>query len=143
VYIKNPVEEKRPGNDGGCFTAALDAVRRWGGVLEHPLHSAAWVAHGLPKPVGTGWQQVLSGEWMCEVWQAAYGHRADKATGLFYCGDAPRPLDWRLVKGSHGVQKKPGRPGSEIPKRERAATPLAFRDALLDLALGAVNRVAP
>jgi hypothetical protein len=26
----------RPGNDHGCFESALRAVRRWGGVLEHP-----------------------------------------------------------------------------------------------------------
>ena len=38
------------GDDGGCFTAALAAVRRWGGVLEHPEASHAWVAHGLLRP---------------------------------------------------------------------------------------------
>lgn len=29
------------GDDGGCFEAALSAVRKWGGVLEHPESSHA------------------------------------------------------------------------------------------------------
>jgi len=48
-------EHNRPGNDGGCFAAALAAVRRWGGVLEHPAGSNAFAAFGLPRPVGVGW----------------------------------------------------------------------------------------
>ncbi|WP_215412864.1 hypothetical protein, partial [Escherichia coli] len=43
-------EHNRPGNDGGCFAAALASVRRWGGVLEHPASSKAWAAHGLTAP---------------------------------------------------------------------------------------------
>src|SRR5947208_16581661 len=39
------------GADGGCFAAALEAVRTFGGVLEHPAYSAAWDAHGLPEPL--------------------------------------------------------------------------------------------
>jgi len=42
----------RVGDDGGCFASALASVRRCGGVLEHPAYSAAFAAHGLPKP---GW----------------------------------------------------------------------------------------
>lgn len=39
------VNEKRYGHaigdDGGCFASALDAVRTWGGVLEHPAETIA------------------------------------------------------------------------------------------------------
>ena len=47
-------EHNRPGNDGGCFEAALNAVRKWGGVLEHPAFSKAWSGYGLARP-GIGW----------------------------------------------------------------------------------------
>ena len=30
------------GEDEGCFEAALEAVRKYGGVLEHPANSIAW-----------------------------------------------------------------------------------------------------
>src|SRR6266566_9520079 len=36
------------GDDGGCFAAALDAVRTYGGVLEHPADSRAFHHFGLP-----------------------------------------------------------------------------------------------
>lgn len=84
------------GDDGGTFAAALAAVQRWGGVLEHPAFSLAWAAHDLAPPGAYGWTRGLFGPgWVCEVSQAAYGHRAPKLTWLHYCGDAPPPpLDW-------------------------------------------------
>src|SRR5262245_45125893 len=45
----------RLGDDGGCFAAALAAVRKFGGVLEHPAYSHAWRAHGLQWPLTRGW----------------------------------------------------------------------------------------
>jgi hypothetical protein len=40
----------KKGQDGGCFTMALYAVRKFGGVLEHPAFSDAWLAHDLTPP---------------------------------------------------------------------------------------------
>ena len=141
VYSLNPIPEKAPGNDGGCFRSALHAVNRYGGVLEHPVNSSAWVAHDLPKPLGSGWQKVGDG-WMCEVWQSAYGHKASKATGLYYRGlTPPLPLDWRLVPGEYVCEtskKTNARPA--IKKTERIKTPILFRDVLLSLA---AHSVAP
>jgi len=54
-YARYGGEHNRPGNDGGCFPAALKSIKQWGGVLEHPAASRAWPVHGLKKPYGVGW----------------------------------------------------------------------------------------
>jgi hypothetical protein len=136
-------EHNRPGNDGGCFAAALAAVNRWGGVLEHPAKTRAWAAHGLGKPTGTGWQRSGLG-WVCEVWQSAYGHRANKATWLYYHGtNPPFELRWARPKGTHqiGFYDQRGKTANKptLGKREANATPLEFRDELLRLAMKAHN----
>lgn len=135
-------ERNRPGNDGGCFESALAAVRRWGGVLEHPAFSGAWAAFGLqrPHPRRLGWQQSGAGrEWVCEVWQSAYGHRARKRTWLLWVGDGvPLELNWERPAGTHQVgyhdQRGKDRNKPTLTKREANATPIAFRDALISLA---------
>ena len=57
------------GDDEGCFAAALDAMRRHGGVLEHPEASPAWT--GLRTPHATESRRVVvtagQGEWTCCV----------------------------------------------------------------------------
>lgn len=83
----------RVGDDGGLFAAALAAVRRWGGVLEHPAESRAWPAHGLPRPRRGAWAEGAGG-WVTEVSQRAYGHRARKRTWLYAVGARPADLDW-------------------------------------------------
>lgn len=133
-------EHNRPGNDGGCFAAALYAVRRWGGVLEHPAKSKAFAAHGLSRPRARGWQPETDGRgWMCEVWQSAYGHRANKATWLYYVGYAkPHDLRWDRPIGSHQIgrhdQRGPAANKPTLGKREANATPPEFRDELIRLA---------
>lgn len=133
-------EHNKPGNDGGCFASALESVNKWGGVLEHPAKSKAFAAHNLPKPSGIGWQATLWGGWVCEVWQSAYGHRANKATWLYYRGNKPPfSLRWGRLAGTHqvGFQDKRGKERNKptLGKREANATPLEFRDELLKLAL--------
>jgi len=143
----------RVGDDGGCFDAALAAVRKWGGVLEHPAFSYAWPAFGLPMPERRGWMRTLFDPgWVCQVSQAAYGHQARKLTWL-YCISPNRPrMDWRrpaasvsdmgrnrLVVsaqvsfcGNHGNSRLP-----RLSKRAAARTPIAFRDVLIEIARGA------
>lgn len=119
--------------DGGMFESALNAVRTWGGVLEHPARTRAWKRYGLPKPAKSGWTQSLDdGGWTCEVDQRWYGHEANKPTWLYYFGEEPPPeLHWgRAPKG----EKTVGRSWGQGRDRKRSGTPAAFRDLLLELA---------
>jgi len=129
-------EHNRPGNDGGCFAAALSSLREWGGVLEHPAESHAWRAFGLLAPLRIGWNHHR-GMWTCEAWQSAYGHRARKRTWLAYVGEnPPAELDWSRPPGTHQCgwfdRSKP-----TLGKRAASATPPGFADALIALAEGA------
>lgn len=131
-------DHNRPGNDGGTFAAALVAVRRFGGVLEHPANTKAWRAHGLMAPSGNCWQKTIDGGWVCEVWQSAYGHKANKATWLYFVGEAPPSMRWDRKRGAHQVGWQDGRGKNKnkptLSKTEANATPILFRDALISMA---------
>ena len=139
------------GDDGGCFAAALVALVRFGGVLEHPADSKAWAAfHINAPPAGGGWTWAnwgTPGMWTCEVAQRNYGHRARKRTWLltskiplkklprFVWGDGETP---ELVIGTGadwiGKMWAAGRKVEHMTKRERQLTPVQFRDLLLSMA---------
>jgi hypothetical protein len=136
------------GDDGGCFAAALDAVHRFGGVLEHPAYSAAWATFGLPRPNRYGgWiRSLLAPGHSCYVEQGRYGLPVKKATWLYAVGVELPELRWGWVPDADGTNPRDvndkgirggihawrdafgGRQGSA------AATPPAFRDALLEMA---------
>lgn len=133
-------EHNRPHNDGGCFEAALNAVRKFGGVLEHPAFTEAWKAFDLPRPHAIGWKQH-GNEWVCEVWQSAYGHKARKRTWLLYCGEKEPPqLNWDRRDGTHQIgfhdQRGKDRNKPTISGKAASATPETFRDALIRIARG-------
>jgi hypothetical protein len=137
-----PVNQKRyghkVGDDGGCFAAALAAVNKWGGVLEHPADSYAWPAFGLLRPSRGAWQRSLDGAWVTEVCQRAYGHRARKRTWLYYRGESTPPeLDWSCPEPEATVSFLCNHGDSGLPrlsKREAKTTPPAFLEVLLRLA---------
>lgn len=136
-------DHNKPGNDGGCFSAALASVRRFGGVLEHPAKTRAWNTYGLTKPGNDGWKPSPDGGFVCEVWQSAYGHRANKATWLYYRGkNPPRDLRWGRPRGTHqiGFHDQRGKSVNKptLSRIEANATPIEFRDALIRLAREAV-----
>jgi hypothetical protein len=138
----------KKGEDGGCFDSALESVRRFGGVLEHPAHSDAFKAFSLPIPQrGGGWSRGLCGGWSCYVEQGRYGHGARKGTWLYSFGVPLQALrfGWSKDNGGKAVVSNCGNriplDGSRVRliKKEAARTPLEFRDALLSIARSAVR----
>lgn len=127
------------GDDGGCFRAALAAVRMFGGVLEHPANSHAWRRFLLPQPAASGWTGYIIGEgWTCEVDQAHYGHPANKRTWLYYVGPDPPALAWGRAAFTGRTVRNDGGGGRD----QRSRTPVAFRDALLGMARSAARVAA-
>lgn len=139
---------KRLGDDDGCFAAALAAVERWGGVLEHPAGTHAWGVFGIAKPPRSGgWVKagLFRTGWTCCVEQGHYGHGARKATWLYAVGCTLPALRWgpseAKIKTSDMWHTKAERDRAirtgacqVLSHRERAATPVPFRDVLLNMA---------
>lgn len=91
------------GEDGGCFEAALRAVRTFGGVLEHPAYSAAWDRFGLPEPLTIeGWTGGICGGWSAYVEQGRYGLPVKKATWLYSYGCDLPELRWGYTPDGEG-----------------------------------------
>jgi len=155
LWIKRTGQRKRKGDDGGCFAAALHAVWRYGGVLEHPWSSHAWPWFGLTKPPRAGgWTKAGElGGWTCCVEQGRYGHYAPKPTLLYVvgcCEEELPELDWgvRKVDDAAFPEQALERYGLKRCRKlglvalrgggknstERIRTPLEFRDLLLNIA---------
>lgn len=148
----NKPHQYRLGDDGGCFAAALGAVRQWGGVLEHPKDSHAWAAFGLAKPpTSGGWIRADDcGGWTCCVEQGHYGHFSRKPTWLYaVTPHRPPDLTWgrspqrihpvALERYGYAKARRIGvmaMVGGKDKTRIREATPPEFRDLLLSIARG-------
>jgi hypothetical protein len=125
----------------GHALLAVDQVRRWGGVLEHPAHSRLWDAAGLPLPYSG--RDTFGGR-SIEVEQWWWGHRAVKPTWLYIVGlrgPIPampcRPLEERPPSGGKGATARDPKLRSmleRLPKTQRHLTPPAFTWWLVDLA---------
>lgn len=137
------------GDDGGCFKAALAAVRKYGGVLEHPCDSHAWRHFGLTPPKRfQGWRPAGDGiGWTCYVEQGHYGHMGRKPTWLYAVRTLRPELNWSkgeqrlhptaLARYGYEKARRIGMTAMVGGKRKteiRNATPIEFRDVLLGLA---------
>lgn len=150
LWIKRTGERKVKGDDGGCFSAALNSVRRFGGVLEHPEGSHAWKYFGLNKPPRTGgWVKADDHGWTCCVEQGQYGHYARKPTWLYAVDTELPELRWGKtaplfppeVVAKYGLAycKRAGElafKGGGKDSHHRIGTPPEFRDLLLSMARG-------
>ena len=144
----NPKAKRRLlGDDGGCFASALNSVRSYGGVLEHPAYSHAWAHFNLPRPPRSGGWVTDGVGWACHVEQGHYGHRARKATWLYAVRTQRPDLLWgpveakvRMEEGFHSREERVAmraaghQPIQRMNVKERMATPLPFRDLLLEMA---------
>lgn len=123
------------GSDGGHFAFCLEQLARVGGVIEHPAKSWAWSVYGLPKPKqAAGVWTFCRGWFVTRVYQSAYGHKARKETWLLYQGIQPKCLRGDVGVPTHqisGFDKR--RP--TVTKREAIATPIAFKEELMQLAM--------
>lgn len=116
-------------------TWAVRQVRKWGGVLEHPVSSLLWPKVGLPT-IG---QRDKYGGWTLGIHQNQWGHRAQKATLLYIVGcepwDIPNMPPLVLGEATHVVQsRKRNDCRPHITKAEREHTPPALARWLVDLA---------
>jgi hypothetical protein len=149
LHIKRTGERKVKGDDDGCFAAALAAVRKWGGILEHPWGSHAWPHFGLNIPPRSGGWVVadFEGGWTCCVEQGRYGHYARKPTLLYLFGADPETLEWGYryaqldpaVVARMGLTRakrlgEVGARGGGQNSTPRIHTPEPFRDLLISAA---------
>lgn len=141
--------KRKLGDDDGCFESALRSVRKFGGVLEHPEGSHAFRYFGIRLPKWReGWVEAKDG-WVCCVSQGHYGHRARKLTWLYAVGVDRPQLDFsipalksRLDYGFHSARERRERRdhiaplvnATRLSSKENNATPVPFRDVLLDMA---------
>lgn len=101
---------------------AVDQVRRFGGVLEHPASSKLWQECGLPPPDDM-WPDRFGGR-TYEISQGDYGHKAPKLTWLYAVRLGPCPF--RLPSGFD-----PGGRVELISKFARKATPFLLASQLV------------
>lgn len=153
--VKKTGQRKVKGDDGGCFAAALEAVRKYGGVIEHPWGSHAWPHFGLNVPPRTGgWIAAdWEGGWTCCVEQGRYGHYARKPTLLYAVGCELPELRWGksepeydpTVVARMGLQRakrlgEVGAKGGGTDSAPRIGTPPEFRELLISIAKSAKDK---
>jgi hypothetical protein len=109
---------------------AIEQVRKWGGVLEHPADSLLW------RTVGATYYRDSWGGYLIWISQFWFGHRADKPTCLYIKGcrsDMLPPVP--LVLGrAPCVIASTAKDRPEVTKREREATPVALALWLIETA---------
>ena len=119
--------------DASLAPIAVEQVRRWGGVLEHPVGSRLWKHAGLPPPGKSDpWGVTV------RVEQVSWGHACRKPT-LLYCVGVDRAFLARTLRTggtpTHKIASRAKRRGLLAPSSAmRRRTPPDFADWLVALA---------
>ena len=152
-YVARTGIRKIKGNDGGCFAAAMESVRRFGGVLEHPYGSHAWPHFKINRPPRKGgWIKADDyGGWTCCVEQGKYGHWLRKPTLLYTFGcelpelkwghSEPNYPQWAIDKYGEAKVKRMGEMafrGGGTDSKCRNYTPDKFKELLISIAASAL-----
>lgn len=139
-------------DDPACALRAVEQVRAYGGVLEHPWGSKLWEACALPRP---GEPADAWGGRTIEITQVEWGHVARKRTWLYLVRvpesaiESPpfpgrEPTHW--ISGGRGREGKkrtttPVPPGIKVASRQQARrTPPLLAAYLVRLATSAELR---
>lgn len=113
---------KQPGRDAAH--SALASVRRWHGVMEHPLHSHFWTVAQIPT---NSRQLDFFRGWTIAIDQFRFGLPALKPTTLYIVGtDRTPPLP--------PPRTTRPRPYENLTRRTRAWTPPDLAAWLIELA---------
>lgn len=124
--------------DASCGPRAVEQVRKFGGVLEHPKGSRLWDECRM-APAGDG-PDAWGGSTHF-VNQVAWGHACTKPTWLYVVG-VPRIEVARLIvesanfdlKPTHKVRNRTAGNLLQASRQMRSATPVGFRNLLLSIA---------
>lgn len=121
--------------DPSCGPIAVEQVRHFGGVLEHPEHSRLWQRCRMARP---GELPDAFGGITVVVDQVRWGHVARKRSWLYLVGVRELPGNPLPRSATHWCRK---RPGEVVPdgirmcsKEQRRRTPPAFAEFLVALA---------
>lgn len=101
---------------------AIEQVREWGGIVEHPASSKLW------KTIGATTKPDLYGGWILNIDQHWFGHRAIKRTNLYIVGCKPKeipPIPLKLRQTTTTVER--------MGKKEREKTPKDLAEWLIKL----------
>jgi hypothetical protein len=115
------VAKPRPGEKALALWS-MEQCRKFGGVIAHPISSGLWKAAGC---LSWGVRDQFGGV-LITVKQGDFGHRAEKATGLYIVGAPVPDLPEQVGNYSHYVES--------MGKTERERTPEKFAKFLVEIA---------
>lgn len=108
-------------DDADLAPWAVDQIRRWGGVLEHPQSSILWKHKNLPTP-----GQHDKYGWTLAIQQWDWGHQCRKNTWLYIVGLTPQELPAIPLRLGQSQ-----RDATTLNSEARSATPPALAEWLI------------